>query len=147
MHRPLLFLCERWAVVTLSVLVAAHIVPGIQYDSPAGLLAASLVLGLLNTFLRPVLLFLSLPLLVLSLGFFLLILNALLLYWVGALVKSFHVDSFGAAFLGALVISLVSLGVNHWLGKAQARRLRRNPRPQQDTHTRDPDQHGPIIDV
>src|SRR5215470_1819817 len=88
---------ERWGITTLAVLVAANIVPGIRYDHWQGLLVATLVLGLLNAFLRPLLLFLSLPLLFVTLGLFTLVINALLLYLVGQM-KYFHVDSFGAAF-------------------------------------------------
>ena len=69
---------QRWLINTLAVLVATQIVrSGIHYDSITGLLIATLLLGILNTFLRPVLLFLSLPLLVFTLGLFTLVINAL----------------------------------------------------------------------
>lgn len=100
---------QRWAVTTLGVLVAANVVNGIRYDTTTGLLVASLVLGMLNALLKPVLLLLSLPLLVATLGIFALFINAALLYLVGQLVGPFHVDTFGAAFWGGLLVSVVSL--------------------------------------
>jgi putative membrane protein len=134
---------QRWLVNTLAVLVAAHLVRGISYDSVTGLLIASLVLGVLNAFLRPLLLLLSLPLLFFSLGLFALVINAFLLYFVGWLVKSFHVDSFGAAFWGALVVSLVSMLLNSLIG-ADTGKL--SQRPPADTK-RPNDDGGPVIDV
>ncbi|MHB9009104.1 MAG: phage holin family protein, partial [Limisphaerales bacterium] len=92
---------QRWAVTTLAVLVAANVVPGLDYDTTTALLLASLLLGALNAFVRPLLLLLSFPLLVMTLGLFLVFINAALLYLVGSLVKSFHVETFGSAFWGA----------------------------------------------
>jgi len=134
---------QRWLVTTLAVLVAAHLIRGISYDSFTGVLVASLVLGVLNAFLRPLLLLLSLPLLFFSLGLFVLVINAFLLYFVGWLVKSFHVDSFGAAFWGALVVSLVSMLVNSLSGADTGMA---NQRPPADTK-RPNDDGGPVIDV
>src|SRR5688572_29903310 len=88
---------QRWIITTVAVLVAAHIVSGIRYESWQGLLVATLVLGLLSAFVKPVLVLISLPLLLATLGLFLLVINALLLYVVGHLLKGFHVETFGAA--------------------------------------------------
>src|SRR6266702_6763771 len=98
---------QRWLITTVSVLVATPMVDGIDTDNWQGLLVATLVLGLLNAFLRPLLLLLSLPLVVVTLGLFTLVVNAVLLYMVGQM-KFFHVRSFGAAFWGALGFSLVA---------------------------------------
>jgi putative membrane protein len=137
---------KRWLVTTVAVVVAAHIVSGIRYDSYLGLLVASFVLGILNAFLRPLLLLLSLPLLLFTLGLFTLIINALLLRTVGLLVQPFHVDGFWPAFWGALVISLVSMVLNSFLGtdrnQTQIRGNQSSPRPS----VKD-DGGGPIIDV
>src|SRR5947199_9484437 len=103
---------QQWLIGTLAVLVATQLVKGIHYDAISGLLVATLLLGILNTFVRPLLTFLSLPLLLLTLGFFRLIINAGLLLLVGGLVEQFHVDGFGAAFWGALIISIISLLLN-----------------------------------
>lgn len=107
---------QRWAITTLAVLAAANVVSGIHYDSVSGLLVASLLLGILNAFFRPIMMLFALPLLILTLGLFTLIINAMLLSFVGWLVRPFHVDSFGAAFWGSVVISIVSLAVNFLLG-------------------------------
>ncbi len=135
---------KRWAITTLAVLVAAHVVPGIDYHNNwAGLLVATLLLGFLNAFLRPLLMLLSLPLLLVTLGLFTFVINATLLYFVGWLVKSFHVATFGAAFWGGVVISLVSLPLNLLTGTGNARlQVRRGPPP-----PRKDDGDGPVIDV
>ena len=136
----------RWAITTVGVLVAAHIVKGIDYDHWQALLVATLLLGLLNAFLRPLLLLLSLPLLLVTLGLFTLVINAALLYGVGWLVKSFHVASFGAAFWGGLVISIISLPLNFLTGAGSTRiEIRRGKPPEHDRPPRDDD--GPVIDV
>lgn len=98
----------RWAVTTISVMVASSIIHGIRYDTVAALIGAALLLGILNAFVRPVLLILSAPLILLTLGFFILILNGLMLLLVPGVVVGFHVESFWSAFWGAIVISVVS---------------------------------------
>src|SRR6476646_10515138 len=98
----------RWLVTTVAVMVASSMIHGIRYDTTASLIAAALLLGLLNAFLRPILLILSVPLILLTLGFFILVINALMLLFVPGIVNGFHVDSFGSAFWGAIVISIVS---------------------------------------
>ena len=151
-------LALRCALTTLGVLAATQIVPGLHFDSWAGLITAALVLGLLNAFLRPLLLLLSLPLVVVSLGLFLWIINASLLYFVGWLVKSFHVDSFPAALGGAAVISLVSLIGSPLLGLGSGPTLRfrttlnkpNRPAPPRNDPHRGPGpgpDGGPVIDV
>jgi putative membrane protein len=136
---------QRWAVNTLGVLVAANVVRGIHYDSYLGLFLASLLLGILNAFVRPIMILLALPLLIVTLGFFILVINALLLYSVGSLLKPFHVDSFSAAFIGALIVSMVSMVVNWLLGTNETRirvtRRGKGPTPPPDGGG------GPIIDV
>src|SRR6185437_16372558 len=97
----------RWAVTTFAVFVAAPIC-GISYSSFGCLLGASLLLGILNAFVRPVLLILSAPLILVTLGLFILVVNGLLLWFVPNIVPGFHVDNFGSAFWGAIIIGLVS---------------------------------------
>src|SRR6201981_2697911 len=89
-------------------MVASSIIRGIRYDTVAALIGASLLLGILNAFVRPFLLILSAPLILVTLGFFMLILNGLLLLVVPSIVVGFHVDSFWSAFWGAIVVSIVS---------------------------------------
>src|SRR5437016_1154350 len=98
----------RWAITTIAVMVASSIIHGIRYDSVASLIGAALLLGILNAFLRPILLILSAPLILLTLGLFILIVNGLMLLFVPSIVIGFHVDTFGSAFWGAIVISIVS---------------------------------------
>ena len=137
---------KSWAINTLAVLVAVYMVPGIRFkdDSLWTPFVTSLVLGILNTFIRPVLMFLALPLLIFTLGLFTLVINALLLYFVSFLLnRYFEVDSFWAAFLGALVISLVSMLLNLLTGgsRAQVRVEHRHRPPGSDNGG------GPVIDV
>src|SRR5216117_1460975 len=98
----------RWAVTTIAVMVASSIMHGIRYDTVAALIGASLLLGILNAFVRPVLLILSAPLILVTLGFFILVINALMLFWVPSMVIGFHVDGFGSAFWGAILIGIIS---------------------------------------
>jgi putative membrane protein len=136
---------QSWIINTLAVLIAVSLLPGLHYDTLLDLFVASLLLGILNAFLRPIILFLALPLLIFSLGLFVFVINALLLYFVGWLLPHFHVDSFGAAFWGALIISLVSLLLNSLTGSGNSRLEFRRRR------SRDSDRHddggGPVIDV
>jgi putative membrane protein len=145
---PVTFLnfLQRWVVTTLAVLVAAWMIPGLSYDTASSVILASLFLGFLNAFVRPLLLLFSIPLLVLSLGLFVPILNALLLMLVDNLVKGFHVAGFWAAFWGGLVISVVSIVINSMLGQGPQVQIRRGPRPPRNKDG-GPGGNGPIIDV
>lgn len=98
----------RWAVTTLAVMAAAWVFPGISYDSTGALLGASLLLGIINALVRPVLLLLSLPFILVTMGLFIFVVNALLLLLVSGLVPTFHVDGFWNAFFGSILISFVS---------------------------------------
>jgi putative membrane protein len=98
----------RWAITTIAVMIAASVLRGIRYDTLGALILAALLLGILNAFIRPILLILSAPLILLTLGLFILVVNGLMLYWVQGLVGGFHVDSFGSAFWGAILISIIS---------------------------------------
>lgn len=137
---------QSWVINTLAVLVAVHIVSGgIHYQKPLDLLAASLLLGILNAVLRPLLLFLAFPILLLTLGLFRFVINAFLLYFVGCLLRPhFYVDGFWAAFWGALIISLISTILNLLTGSGGARvRVEHRRRPPDSGS----DGSGPVIDV
>src|SRR5437763_13665613 len=97
----------RWAATTVAVMVASSLIRGIHYDSVGSLIGAALLLGILNAFVRPVLLILSAPVILLTLGFFILVVNGLLLWFVPNIVPGFHVENFGSAFWGAIIIGLV----------------------------------------
>lgn len=100
----------RWFVTAVAVFVAAAVVPGITYTNFTGLALASLLLGMVNALVRPVLLILCLPLILVTMGLFILILNALLLWFVAGILPGgqFVVGGFWAAFWGGVVISIVS---------------------------------------
>ena len=98
----------RWAVITIAIMVASSIIRGIRYDTVAALIGASLLLGILNAFVRPFLLILSAPLILLTLGLFILVVNGVMLFVVPNVITGFHVDSFWSAFWGAIIISIVS---------------------------------------
>jgi putative membrane protein len=120
----------NWAINTLAVAVAAMILHGhISYgDKPENLLIASFLLGLLNAFIRPILMLIALPFLIFTLGLFTLVINAVMLYFVGWLLAPyFQVDSFRYAFLGALIISIVSVALNVLTGNARVSVQRRKP--------------------
>lgn len=95
-------------VYALALLVAAHVVPGITLDGLTSALVAGLVLGLINAVVRPVLVVLTFPITLLTLGLFLLVLNAFCLWLVSVFAPGFHVVGFWAAFWGALLVSVVS---------------------------------------
>src|SRR6059058_4794093 len=97
-----------WIATTIAVMVAAALIHGIRYDSIGSLIGAALLLGILNAFVRPILLILSAPLILLSLGLFILVVNALMLLWVPTFVPGFHVDRFSSAFWGAIVVGIIS---------------------------------------
>lgn len=98
----------RWLVTTAAVFVAAPIV-GISYGGSLWcLLGAALLLGIANAFIRPILLILSAPLILFTLGFFIFVVNALLLMLVGQIIPCFRVPGFWNAFFGAIIVSLVS---------------------------------------
>jgi putative membrane protein len=139
----------RWAISTLAAFIAAHVVDGIAYRSLTYLFIATFILGMLNVFVRPVLVLFSLPLMIVTLGFFTLIINALLLYFVGFLLApNFVVRSFGAAFWGALIITIISLVLNSLAGTGGTRFKvetgKAAPPPPRRDHD---DGGGPIIDV
>ena len=150
MSPGLLKFLERWLINTLAVLVAVEVLPGVSCDKPRDLFAASLLLGILNAFLKPILMLIALPLVISTLGLFIIVINAALLLLTSSLVPSFRVDGFWWAVAGAIIISLVSLAVNHLTGSNRSSletRWRRAPgRPRSDQ--RPPDAGGgPVIDV
>ena len=103
----------RWMLSGLGLLVAVAVVPGLHYEGGVlGFVILALILGLLNALLKPILAVLTCPLMLLTLGLFMLVLNALLLFLASFLGRSigirFYVDGFSAAFLGGIVISLVA---------------------------------------
>src|SRR5208283_3230018 len=136
---------QSWIINTLAVALAALILRGhIHCESNGVLVLAALLLGILNAFVRPILMLIALPLLIFTLGLFTLVINALLLYFVGFLLRpNFYVDSFGYAFLGALIISIMSIALNILTGGARFTVQRRRPPPKRPGD----DDDKPVIDV
>jgi putative membrane protein len=137
---------QSWLINTLAVLVAVYVLHGrIHYERPLDLFVASLLLGIFNAVLRPVLMFVALPFLLLTLGLFTLVINAGLLYLVSFIMQpQFSVNGFGSAFWGALIISVVSLILNTLTGSGTSRiQVRRQQRPPPPDRGGD----GPVIDI
>jgi len=115
----MLYLLTRWLVITVAILVAATILrKGIHVDSLTTAVIAAAILGIINAFLRPVLLILTLPLTILTLGVFTFVLNAFMLLLVAYFVPGLEIDSFSWAFFGALIISIVSWIANRFINKS-----------------------------
>jgi putative membrane protein len=98
----------HWLVVTVAILVAAHIIPGISVNNLQSALIGAAILGILNAVVRPILVILTLPITLLTLGLFLFVINAIVFLFAGSLTSGFHVQSFWPALLGSLVVSVVS---------------------------------------
>ncbi|PLC54475.1 hypothetical protein CR155_06770 [Pollutimonas nitritireducens] len=97
-----------WILNAVALLVVAYLLPGITVASFGSALIAALVLGLLNTLVKPLLILLTLPITIVTLGLFLLVLNALVFWFAGSVLKGFQVSGFWWALLGALIYSVVS---------------------------------------
>lgn len=97
-----------WILNAVALLVVAYLLPGIQVASFGSALGAAVILGLLNMLVKPVLQILTLPLTIVTLGLFLLVINALVFWLAGSILKGFHVTGFWWAFIGAIVYSIVT---------------------------------------
>lgn len=104
----LLRLLIVWIVNALALLAVSYLMPSVQVTSFGAALAAALVLGLVNAFIRPVLVVLTLPVTLLTLGLFIFVINGLLFLGVANLLEGFYVAGFWAAIFGAILFSLVS---------------------------------------
>ena len=98
----------RWLVLTISIILTSYLVDGIYVESFFSALFAALVLGILNALFRPLLIVITLPINILTLGLFTFVINALLLKMVSGVVPGFYVYGFWSAVFGSLIISLVS---------------------------------------
>jgi putative membrane protein len=115
MNNAFVNLLVRWLVLAVGVVLSTKIVPGISYDTGETLAVVVLLLSFFNAVLKPLLLLFTLPFIVLTLGIGIWIINAVLFYFVGHLVTGFHVASFWAAMLGALIVSLTNIFLNRFL--------------------------------
>ncbi len=105
-------LALKWALNSFALYFVMKLISGVQIDRFQDLLLATLVIGLLNAFLRPVIILLTLPVTLLTLGLFTLVINGLMFYIASQLVTGFHLAGFGAAFVAALLFSLFSFVLN-----------------------------------
>ena len=110
-------LITRWLLTALALIITAKIVPGIHIANTGTLFIAALVLGLVNAIARPILLLFTLPLTILTLGLFILVINAAMFALAAFFVPGFEVAGFMPAFLGAILVSILST-IFSWIVKA-----------------------------
>ena len=106
------YLLLRWAINTGALMLIPLLMPSIRVDGLYSALVAALALGFINALLRPLLILVTLPINILTLGLFTLVINALLFWFAASFVKGFHVAGFWPAFWGALLYSLISWAIN-----------------------------------
>ena len=110
----MLTLIARWVVNAAALLLVAYLYTGVRVNDFLAAAIAALVLGLVNAVVRPLLVLLTLPVTILTLGLFLFVINALLFWFVAEIVHGFHVTGFMAALIGSVLYSLITL-VTSWL--------------------------------
>jgi len=103
----------KLVVTCASMLIVVKILPWATVTDPVALLVAALLLGILNSVLRPLLILLTLPINILSFGLFIFVINGLILYLISWLVPGFELKNFGSAVLASILISIVSSLINH----------------------------------
>ena len=108
----MLTLLARWIVNAAALLLVAYLYPGVAVNSFGSAMIAAFVLGLLNTLLRPLLVLLTLPVTLITLGLFLFVINALMFYFAASLLEGFYVTGFVAALIGSLLYSLCGMVID-----------------------------------
>jgi putative membrane protein len=111
----------RWLLLAAALLLVANIYPGVQVASFGTAMIAALVIGLFNALVRPILVLLTLPVTIITLGLFLFVINALMFYFAAAVLEGFHVDGFVAALVGSILYSLCGLVIDAALERLFAR--------------------------
>jgi putative membrane protein len=112
----------KWLLSAVALLAVAYLYPGVQVASFGSALIAAAVIGLLNMIVRPVLVVLTLPVTIVTLGLFLFVINALLFWAASGLLSGFHVNGFIAALIGSLIYSLLGLLIETALGGLLSKR-------------------------
>ena len=105
----------HWAMMSLSLWAASYVFNGIKFSNKLALLISALMLGFVNAVIRPILFFLTLPLTLVTLGFFVFVLNALMIMLVAKLVNGFKLSGFWTAFFVSIFIALFTLVIEHFL--------------------------------
>jgi putative membrane protein len=108
MHNNLMPFLLHWGIMSLSLWIASHLFKGLQFKDSSSLIISALLLGFANAIVKPLLIILTLPLTLITLGFFLLVINALMLQLVASLVKGFKISGFWTAFFASIFISILS---------------------------------------
>lgn len=129
----MMWMLSRLLINAAALWVATRLVPGISFDGDWRLLfVVALLFGILNVLVRPILKLLTLPILIVTLGLFIFVLNAVMLWLTGAISDAFnlgfHVEGFLAAFVGALVVAVVSFVLSLFVGSEERRAARRRER-------------------
>jgi len=102
------FLAVKWLILTAAITIAAYLLDGIHVDGFSSALLTAAILGILNTFFKPILVLLTLPINILTLGLFTFVINALMLKMASGVISGFRVESFWAAIFGSIIISFVN---------------------------------------
>lgn len=110
----MIMLLVKWAALALCIMFVGWIIPGITISSFTTALVAAVAIAVVNVVIKPVLIFLTLPINILTLGLFILVINALLFMFIAYLVPGVEIDGFWSAFLGAIILSILSIGIS-WL--------------------------------
>lgn len=105
-------LITKWILSAMALLAVGYLYSGVQIQSFSAALIAALVIGLFNTLLRPILVLVTLPVTVLTLGLFLFVINALMFWSASGVLDGFHVNGFGAALLGSLIYSVLGIVID-----------------------------------
>ena len=109
-------LLSKWLLSAMALLAVAHLYSGVEVQSFGSALIAAVVIGLFNTLLRPVLVILTLPVTLITLGLFLFVINALMFWWAAGLLDGFQVRDFSAALIGSLLYTVAGMVINSALG-------------------------------
>ena len=112
----------KWLLSATALLAVAYLYEGVEVRSFGAALTAAFVIGLLNMLLRPLLVLLTLPVTVLTLGLFLFVINALMFWWAASLLNGFYVSGFGAALLGSLIYSMFGIVIDSALQRLFSKR-------------------------
>lgn len=114
---------SKTILTSVGILVAAFLLKGVEVDNTITAILVAATLGFLNSFVRPILIVLTIPITMLTLGLFLIIINVLIVYWVTKLVPGFKVESFGWAILFSIIVSLVSGVLERMINRLDANKM------------------------
>lgn len=109
-------------LTSVAVLLASYLLKGVSVDSTITAMIVAVVLGLLNTFIKPILIVLTIPFTVVTLGLFLLVINILIVYWASDLVPGFKVDNWFSALLFSIIVSFTSSLLEKWINQYKEKR-------------------------